>query len=199
MQVLTFPPFFFNIKEDVKQKEQISNNDILIYELLNDSRFVIYPDGRIWRKHKCGTFNQVGRVNNRKGYLSLKYKRKQLFVHRIVYAKFGPKRLSADLVVNHIDYNTKNNNIANLELVSVSQNTLHGGLDENGKIIKIVPKTLGQTIIGNKKLSFEIAEEIRLKKQNGDKQKDLAKYYKVSVGTISEIVNNKIWTKEIHG
>lgn len=183
----------------MKQKEQISNNDALIYELLNDSRFVIYPDGRIFRKHKCGSSNQVGRVNDKNGYLSLKYKRKRLFVHRIIYAKFGPKKLSAVLVINHIDYNTKNNDISNLELVSVRQNTLHGGLDENGEIIKIVPKTLGQTIIGNKKLSFEIAEEIRLKKQNGAIQKDLAKYYKVSVGTISEIVNYKIWTKEIHG
>lgn len=168
-------------------------NDIYILFLLKDENYDIRSDGSIYtlitktgKRSVKGIWRKIG--NNHQGYVTIRYNYKYLQVHRIIYAKYGKLPLSSDLVINHIDSNPLNNDISNLELVSQSVNNYHAFKSGNKK-----------PVIGNKKINFEIAEEIRQKKKDGAKQYELAKFYNVSVGTISEIVNNKIWTEELHG
>jgi len=57
----------------------------------------------------------------------------------------------------------------------------------------------GRTVMGLsrvRKLTFEIATEIREKRANGEQVTTLAQKYEVSSQTISLLVNNKIWKQE---
>lgn len=67
----------------------------------------------------------------RKGYKKMQFgvchgtrPRKRLFVHRVVYATFkGP--IPPGLTINHIDGNTSNNHIDNLELATHQEQAIH--------------------------------------------------------------------------
>jgi hypothetical protein len=54
-------------------------------------------------------------------------------------------------------------------------------------------------VIGNKKINLTIARLIRELSKRGHSYKMIMKEYALSKSTISYIINNKIWTEEIHG
>jgi hypothetical protein len=55
------------------------------------------------------------------------------------------------------------------------------------------------TVIGRVKLSFDIAEKIRKDRQeNGTTYKVFCERYNISKGHVSDIINNRIWTEEVH-
>jgi hypothetical protein len=93
----------------------IAANDYLIEEFLQDSRYLVTSEGRIYRNGK-----QLGRYD-KEGYIEIYYKGKRLKAHRIVYAKFKGK-LSKDLVIEHDNGETYDNNPSNLLLVSQKKN-----------------------------------------------------------------------------
>lgn len=108
-----------------------SKHDALIELLINDKRYKILPDGRIFSLVNKKVTKLVGRVHdktnkatNAKFYHKVKYKGKELSTHRVIYRKFiGPLR--EDLVINHIDGDSLNNHYLNLEQISQGDNMKH--------------------------------------------------------------------------
>lgn len=82
--------------------------------------------------------------------------------------------------VNHIDSNRINNNILNLEWVTISENRIHCIKAGNG------PKR-GHTAIINK----DIAEHIRTMSDAGKNQFEIAALLRIHQSTVSRIVNRK--------
>ena len=66
--------------------------------------------------------------------LSLNKKKKTKRVHQLVAESFlGHKPCGMELVINHIDFNKTNNNIANLEIVTQRENTNQKHLKSSSK------------------------------------------------------------------
>ena len=68
-------------------------------------------------------------TDNGNGYLTFMYpigngKRKVLYIHRLV-AKYFIGEVEGKPYVNHIDYNTRNNNVSNLEWCTAKENARH--------------------------------------------------------------------------
>lgn len=103
-----------------------ASNDYLIDQLISDPSYQVRTDGSIyrlngnaWRK----TGNAVS-TKNGKRYRHLKYHGRMLLVHRIVYRKFHGE-LHSDLVVNHHDGDSLNNDSSNLEQITQRENCYH--------------------------------------------------------------------------
>lgn len=94
----------------------------LIKNLILDASYTILESGVITRKGKTLGFTKVTeRKLRNKQYKYLRYKGKDLKIHRIVYCKFIGE-LKAGYVIHHKDDNSLNNNINNLEQVSQELN-----------------------------------------------------------------------------
>jgi hypothetical protein len=162
-------------------------NDDYIEQIINDPNYIIKETGEILTKiTRTGkvSVNNVWRNSiktSKDGYKYIAYKYKDLRVHRIIYRKFKGK-LNTKLVINHIDGDTSNNHIDNLELVTQGKNVEH-----SYRVLKNPP------VIGNNKINKEVADQIREDYKTIKSLKKLAEKYSLVKSTISYIVNNKIW------
>jgi DNA-binding XRE family transcriptional regulator len=175
-------------------------------ELENLSRYLIREDGAVMVKelilpHNKGGYRKTkpkwlaGQISQH-GYLVYHLKQddgktKVHKVHRLVCKCWhsGEKP-----TVNHIDGNKLNNHYTNLEWATYAENTQHSFAAKlNGEHCysnEAKERRRQGSIIAIKKrrkLPFEVAEVIRSRVANGEKQKDLAKEYGVSKSTICEI------------
>jgi hypothetical protein len=165
-----------------------ATNDAFIDALLTDPLYEIRPDGSVWtlvcRTGKISlsrTWRRLSVRTSTSGHLSVKYQRKHLALHRIMYRKFkGP--LDEALSVNHIDGNKENNSPDNLELITHSENMLHCFRVLGHKPMK--PR---------QKITQSMAEDIRQLNRNGRSYRDLGKEFGLSKSSISYIVNNHTW------
>lgn len=171
----------------------IAKHDDKIRQLIKDPLYDIRSDGSIWsRKAPTGQVyvdkNKWRRIDFIKnGYMMIKYNYTDLQVHRIMYQKFKGN-LDSNKCIYHKDYDFTNNDPNNLGMgtkAEINQRAFTVG--------KRAP------VIGNKKLSFELACRIREDYQIcGNSLKNLAKKYGVAKTTISDVVNYKTWNPEIH-
>lgn len=103
-------------------------------------------------------------------------------VHRLVMATFV--YIDNDMQVNHKDGVKTNNKIENLEYCTASQNQLH-----KYRVLKIVP------IYGDKCHALKIKDcqldSIKTMRRKGMKVVEIARKFKVEVGTIYKILKNK--------
>ena len=109
---------------------------------------------------------------------------KSYTVHRLVAQTFIPNPKDKP-IVNHKDGNKFNNKAKNLEWTTASENKIHAV--KNG--YTHTPKGIKHW---NAKLTEKQVIEIRLKRKDLTLDK-LAKKYKVSIQTISDIINRKKW------
>lgn len=74
-------------------------------------------------KRFCG--DEAGCLNFDKNklpkYATIKYKSNSYLIHRVVYI-LNKGAIPDDMVINHVDFNTHNNNISNLELCTFREN-----------------------------------------------------------------------------
>lgn len=152
---------------------------------LIDPKYWVYPDGRLWseKSKKFLTQSWGGFKNKYRMYVvAINGKQKTLYVHRLIMLYFGPPKPFPNAEVNHIDGNTANNDITNLEWVSSSENTRHG---------------IRTGLFSRVKLTISQVKEIKkiLKEQPSyhGQVSDIAKKYGVSSRTISQIKFNKNW------
>ena len=80
----------------------------------------------MFKKYKGKVLNPT---DNGNGYLIISLRddnrnRKNFYVHRLVAEHFL-REIAGGEVVNHLDYNKKNNNVENLEWTTISGNTKH--------------------------------------------------------------------------
>lgn len=145
----------------------------------------IYSDGRLW-SDKSNKFLKDSRGGYREKYrkymLYVNKKSVIKYVHRLLMEYFGPPKPFLNAEVNHIDGNTENNNLSNLEWVSSSENTRHA---------------IGAGLFSRVKLTVSQVKEIKKifkeqPKYHGQVS-DIAKKYGVSQRVISQIKFNKNW------
>ncbi len=119
-------------------------------------------------------------------YVGLHINSKQYgnLIHRLIALAFIPNPKNKPQI-NHIDGNKANNHVNNLEWCTQSENMQHS--------YKIGLNRMDNDYNNNSKLnSFQVRV---IRKAEGLKQYELAKIFNVTNSSISQIINNKIWTK----
>lgn len=148
---------------------------------------------------RCRTQFIKGRLiklcDNGKGYkqvhLSKNKKRKMFYAHRLV-AKHFLKNYAEDLDINHKDFDRSNNDLANLELVTVKQNInysiKHGRYER--AIAEYRNRRLTERKLLNEKYTPLIIEQYTRKKKSVE---EISKMLPFGCARISEILKeNKI-------
>lgn len=121
---------------------------------------------------------------------------KQKYVHRLVAEAFLPNPNNKP-EVNHIDGNKRNNELANLEWVTASENQQHSismGLRLGKKHKNVLCKPYDWM---PKKCKLSFLDAIEIKKwyyMGGITIRSLAKKYNVSVDTVRDLLNGKRYT-----
>ena len=126
--------------------------------------------------------------DNGKGYLAVQLGRgNRRYVHRLVAEMFidNPFELPS---INHIDNNTKNNNVTNIEWVTHQENIQHKvrqGRQHKGERIH------------STKLKEDDVREIRKLLSNGVSQSKIAEMYNITQTPISKIKRGVTWSHVI--
>jgi hypothetical protein len=175
-------------------KLNYAKNDVLIdaFLALDGIVYDVRKDGTIWTKlYKNGKFNENNewrRLDHfrKDGYSEVRYKRSHLATHRIIYRKFNGG-LDPNLEVNHKNDNPADNLPGNLELMTPLDNIRHS--------FRAGRKEKRAKNEGNKKITLEIANNIRQDHASGMTYKELSEKYGLCKSTISYIINNKTWVK----
>lgn len=110
--------------------------------------------------------------------------RKHWKLHRLVAFAFLGEPPTPQHEINHIDADRANCVVSNLEWVTKT---------ENGKHRYALRKQRKLEYLGNSKLTWEKAKQIRELHNNGMLQKDIAIIFNVGRECISQVVNNKQW------
>ena len=173
----------------MKSKNLSSNIEIIDEFLKYDGDiYQVFPNGEILTRislqgHLTSNFRKANTPWNL-GYETVRFKNHRLLVHRVIFRKFGGE-LIAGLHINHINGITNDNRISNLEQITPRENQLHKY------------RVLGNKgVIGNPKISYEIAKEIRQDRNNGMKYSAIMAKYGLAKSTVGYIINNKTWTSE---
>lgn len=127
---------------------------------------------------------------DKRGYLSISLIKnkisKSLKVHRLVAKTFIANPHNKPQI-NHKDGNKSNNFVENLEWCDNSENQKHAYR------LGLQPSRKG-SLNGNAKINEVMANEIRVKYSTGCfYQKDIAKMYGLTQGSVTHIITNKRW------
>lgn len=154
-------------------------------ELVDAPNYFIFSNGNLWsQKSKKFLKSTRGghRGNYRKYALYVDKKYKLKYVHRLVMEYFGPPMPRSKAEVNHIDGDTSNNNLENLEWVSSSENTRHG-----------ISTNLFSRVILTTNQVKEIKTKFKTEPEYYGKVADIARMYGVSYQVISQIKHGRNW------
>lgn len=153
-----------------------------------NTSYTLYENGDIINNK---TNKKLNPFTNGVGYLRFTFykngKKVQKYLHRLLAESFIPNPEKKDFI-NHIDGNPENNKLTNLEWCTKSENAIHAyklGL-------KIANPSYGINN-GNSILNDDIVNDIRYRYNNGEKQTEIANYYKVSKQVVYNVVHNKTW------
>lgn len=131
---------------------------------------------------------RVWNLTLNKGYGRMCIRKKNPLVHRVMYEEIHGK-VDKGINICHSCDNTKCVNPEHLYTASQSQN-----------MIDCVTRGRHQNTKGEKngfsKLIWNLVEEIRLKRKNGMKLKDLSETYKVNIMTIQKVVTYQSWVSK---
>lgn len=83
---------------------------------------ILREDGKLFNVHTGEEFIPKSYCDRRKRYLQVSVKHKNWPLHKLVMKFFGPPKPAENYEIDHIDRNTKNNNITNLRWVTRQEN-----------------------------------------------------------------------------
>lgn len=102
-----------------------SRHDKLIRAFLNDSRYTVNTLGFVFKNGKKIGFTRDSEANKRgTRYRYIRYKGKDLKIHRIVSQKFYGN-LNSEMVIHHKNGNSLDNRYTNLSQVTQQQNEFY--------------------------------------------------------------------------
>ena len=175
--------------KDIKGFEgryKISNRgEIVRYSVVDE-----YEDRIINRKEKV-----IKPSINNQGYLKVglnkdgKYYNR--YIHRLIAETFIDNPLGKPCV-NHIDGNKLNNNLNNLEWVTQKENTIHA--HSNG-LAEVTEYNKWKVSKANRMFTNLDILNIKNMYNEGKTQKEIAEIYKCYDSTISQILNNKRYSR----
>lgn len=157
-----------------------------------EDRYRISNKGRLFtmsdRKKKARMLRPyIGSNGYYKTHLYKNGLAKQVYIHTLVAENFiSQKPNGRRMTVNHKDCNQLNNICNNLEWIEQGDNIRHAA--KNGLMAK------GERHGRAKLMASQVLKIRELSSIENFSCTRLAKTYKVSIATISLIVNNKIWT-----
>ena len=149
-------------------------------------REIIYSNGKVYKQKGRKLKSTLKKTGYYYVSLSKNNTKPKFDVHRLVAITFL-ENINNYNCINHIDGDKCNNNVSNLEWCSYSYNAKHAleiGLNE----------TMKGERNGASKLKDSDVVEIKRMLSKGIKGYEIAKKFKISQSTISEIKNNKKWT-----
>lgn len=130
------------IKESVKARNEFKNKkdkekDLSFESRLNEirhnldnySRYIIYPNGKVYDNH-YGKYAELIKIGNYYGYSlynDFLKKNTAVMLHRLLMLKFKPRK-DYNCVINHKDGDKENNSFKNLEWVTQQENMMHSDL-----------------------------------------------------------------------
>ena len=161
--------------------------------LEKDGSITVTKEGKIFNNK---TKREIGKSIQREYYeLIWRFNNKKLRsikIHRLVYLihKGG---IPDDYVINHIDGNKHNNNIDNLEAITITQNKIHAY--ETGLIDKNKFRLTGTKHSKNLLTNKQVLEIRELYNSNLYTISDINKIYSVSWHVIENIIKNKTYTE----
>lgn len=163
----------------------------MIYKKIKllDKEYILFENGDIIN---LKTNKYIKPYDNGVGYLRIgvycgNKKHKSFYIHRLLAINFidNPEGKNE---VNHIDGNTKNNSLDNLEWVTKSENGLHAykiGLNKPSP-------SIGEKNC-NAVLNDELVRNIKIMFFSGMRQCDIVKKLGLNKYLVSNVVLNKTW------
>lgn len=145
--------------------------------------------GHNWGGKKLTKFKKLKPSIDDKGYYRVNLyknnKGKTILVHRLIANCYLNLSLNSRLSVNHKDGNPSNNKLINLEVVTHKENIRHA--------VEILHAFKSGEQHKNSKLTWSIIDKARQQHLDGKTYRELAKMYRVSVGTIFQAINKNTW------
>lgn len=140
----------------------------------------IYPDGLIINTKTKNIKKPC--IIRKYNYVDLRYKgkRKNLRLGRLLAQHFIDNPLNLPQV-NHIDGNRFNDNVNNLEWVTVSENLLH-------KVRLQKEKGIYKTPVGQMKFSKNKVSKVKILREKGLLHKEIASKLKMGISTVTHIL-----------
>lgn len=149
------------------------NGFVGLYQISNTGKVKNTKTGKILGEDPQGTTAKYNSVGLRKNGESFSF-----YVHRLVASHFIRPPMEGE-EVNHIDYNTFNNHVDNLEWVTSKQNSIHSR-DNMSKAKR-----------GEKhpraKVTDQQAIEIKKLRRGGMKYREIASIYGLTINDIGNI------------
>ena len=170
-----------------------------IIKFVHQGHLVIHGDGTIWQLRYFNGFHKkwcdikkkrIDKIKPRYSQISFQYNRVRhcCMSHRLVW-QYYEGDIPPGRQINHIDCDTHNNRISNLELVTPKQNRKHA--DDNNRIIPFLHK--GSQCSWAKLNERDVIAIRHLCKIGKVTFHDLATAFGVTTATINNIVNHKSW------
>lgn len=164
---------------------------------IDTPRYTVHENGDIISEYSNGKKRKlIPAISKRgKGYLYVSIsdngRVKKYYVHQLV-AKAFISNPESKIEVNHIDCNTMNNHVSNLEWATHSENIKHawgsGMMDH-----RITNPNRGESMY-NSRLTEQDVVSIRGVYNTGDTSyREIANDYGVAYSTIQSIINRKSW------
>lgn len=153
--------------------------------------YYITEEGKVW---STKTQKFLSTNLDKDGYIKVSLcsvdlppgKRHSYSVHRLVLENYRPTDNMSLMQVNHIDGDKTNNNINNLEWVTVAQNIKHA-----------VNNNLRAKINGSAKLTKDQVIQIYIASHQGESNVSLAQKYNIHPDSVGRIKNKRLWKKVI--
>jgi DNA-binding transcriptional regulator YiaG len=128
-------------------------------------------------------------------YKAIRVNGKKIDEHRYVMEQYLGRKLSRDEVVHHKDGNKENNDIENLELMSLSEHSrqhMLGNAPSEETKQKLSEASTGRQS-ANRKLSDNQVEQIRELHNEGVSNRKIARIFNVNHQTINDLINGKYY------